>query len=118
MTHQPPKTEADIDLLCNVPGPEGVMWRLVKQWNPDGISTWMAGEGVRGTPIDHMLRAFGNLLSAAAFGFALNTDNPREAMMGPGGIIQHFQASLQAKVNAHKAKMPSGIIMPQPGEMS
>jgi hypothetical protein len=117
MTISPNPANPDLDTLCNIPGPEGVLWRLVKLWDPNGIQTWLAGEAVRGTSIDDLLRALGNMLSAAAFGVAVNTDNPREALMGRAGILDHFNASLQAKVNTYKSATPSGIIMPKPGEM-
>lgn len=107
------KTPTEIDEHCLRPGPEGTLWRLVKHWNPDGIGDWMVGEHVRGTPAPELGRCLGELMAAAVFGFGQQTDNPRDAMLGPHGIVQSFQQALQSKVDRHRImQSEGGVFLP------
>lgn len=107
------KTAAEIDILCTKPGVEGVLWRLVKQWNPDDIEAWLKGEQVRATDVHDLSRALGELLASVIMGYAVNTTDPRDAVSGPRGVLAHLNRSLQAKVNRHREhKSPGGVFLP------
>lgn len=98
------KSEAEILMMCNLPGPEGVLWRLIREWNPDQITNWMRIEEAKGTPLDQATFALGNLLGTVAYVYVQNT--------GDRSIVDAFQRSLQAKINADKRRSGGGIILP------
>lgn len=112
------KTAIEIDTLGTKPGVEGVIWRLVKHWNPDGLEAWLKDEQLRGTDVDDLARALGEVMAGATMGYAVNTLDPQNAVVGPRGVVQAFQRSLQAKVNRHNTHMsPGGVFLPPEGGM-
>lgn len=110
------KTVAEIETLGTMPGVEGVMWRLVKHWNPDDIEAWLKEEQARGTDVNDLSRAIGEVMAGVIMGYAVNTTDPRDAVAGPKGVVACFNRSLQAKVNRHREhKTPGGVFLPPEG---
>lgn len=112
------KTAVEIDMLGTKPGVEGVIWRLVKHWNPDNLEAWLKDEQLRCTDVDDLARALGEVMAGATMGYAVNTLDPCGAVIGPKGVVQAFQHSLQAKVNRHSTNVtPGGVFLPPEGGM-
>jgi hypothetical protein len=107
------KTEAEIELLGMRPGAEGVLWRLVKHWNPDGVTDWMRAEHMRMTRQQDMNHALGGLLASVAIGFARNSPDFEAALFEHGfGLKDRFQRELQEKL-ARERMSEGGIILPR-----
>lgn len=109
------KTEQEIETNSQQPGVEGCTWRLVKHWNPDGVGDWITGEMNRQTPTQYTAVAMGSLMAAAVFGFGNCTSHFEESVMGPQGVVHHFNEQLKAKMN-RRVRTDGGVILPQPGE--
>lgn len=102
-----------IDDLAKRPGAEGAMWRLVRHWNPTGVSAWLAAEALAGTRETQLAAAMGNVMAGAAWGYANEMSDVRQALLGPHGVVPYFQHSLQAKVDRHRLRQsPGGIFLP------
>src|SRR4051812_20448764 len=105
MNPQASSTKPDLETLGNLPGLEGVIWRLVGKWNVDHIRDWMQEEAVRGTSIEEMQIALGNVLATAVFAFSVNVDKD------VGGVVGPFAHALKAKEDRREGKGPR-IILP------
>lgn len=107
------KSASDIERLCGMSGPTGVLWRLIRDWNPDAIKNWMIAEDVRGTEPMLMAHTIGAMFGTVAYVFGTNASNvhgvnPRVAVEQ---IIQSMQVTLQGKIDDAR-RTPGGIIDP------
>lgn len=107
------KTAQEIDALCEAPGPAGVLWRLARAWNPDGIGAWIKAEKDRGTQAYDTANAVANMLASVAWGFATSTDAVMPAIEE---IEKIFAIALDNKKQRQQPK-PSGILMPSGNEI-
>lgn len=96
------------------PGVEGCSWRLVGHWDPALVAKWIEGERLRNTPVPIMAKALGDVMAAAAMGYAKNMDDVQAALLDSDGIVEAFQEALQARVNQHAGGLtPAGIFIPR-----
>lgn len=96
------------------PGAEGCSWRLIAHWDTVGVAKWIDGERLRNTPVNVMAAALGDVMACAAMGYAKSMDNVQAALLDKGGIVEAFQAALQARVNQHKTGItPGGVFVPR-----
>jgi hypothetical protein len=107
------KTPQEIELLCQAPGPTGVIWRLTRAWNPDGLGPWMKAEQERGTPPEDAATAIANMLAAIAWGFACQTTNVMPAIEE---IEKIFAIAVGIKKQRHQPN-PGGILIPSAGDI-
>lgn len=96
------------------PGVEGCSWRLIAHWDTVGVAKWIDGERLRNTPPPIMAKAIGDVMAAAAMGYAKSMDNVQAALLDSDGIVAAFQDALQARVNQHKTGVtPGGVFIPR-----
>lgn len=100
----------DLDAKCRMPGTEGSMWRLVRQWSPNGVPVWLEGEIRLGTPPMSAIRAMAEVTAGAVFGFAINMSDPPRVMWE---VQDYVRNSLAQKMHrqVHK-RTPSGVFLP------
>lgn len=108
----------NIDQLAMQPGVEGSLFRLVKEWNPDGVGRWLQAERLRQTPAMDLPRCVGQVMAAAVYGFGLSMNDGAAAVTGPHGVIRFFERDLQRKISTGTVtRTAGGIYVPAKGEI-
>lgn len=102
----------DFEAKCQLPGPAGALWRLVKVWDPDAIDAWIKGEMLRGTPPRVLAGCIADVMAGAAYVFAQHVAEKHEAMLGDNGILGLFRESAEIKLRQLQGgpPVPGGIL--------
>lgn len=103
--------KAELNRLCNQPGSEGALWRLVRTWDPDKLAHWLLSEKAKGLTPDQAVAFVAEVMAGAAFVLANHLGGDRQgAILGDRGLVKMLQHSI-----AHKLSQVGGrhnIIIP------
>jgi hypothetical protein len=92
--------QIELNRLCQSPGQEGALWRLVRSWDPDKVAQWLMSEKARGSiaPMD-AASCVAEVMAGAAFVFAQRLSGDRaNAILGSGGLCAMMRASVEHKL--------------------
>lgn len=104
-------TPAELNRLCQSPGMEGALWRLVRSWDPDRIAAWLEQEKRNGLPPEAAVGCVAEVMAGAAFVLAQHLQGDKKgAILGERGLMGLLRASV-----AHKLEQVGGkhIIVPR-----
>lgn len=97
--------QAELNRLCQLPGREGALWRLLRAWDPDKLLVWMAEERRRGASPDDIIHCVATAMSGAAFNVARNLGGDRRgAMLGGQGLVEQLRIMV-----AHQLEHVGGV---------
>lgn len=105
--------QAELNKLCQLPGREGALWRLLRAWDPDKLAAWMAEERRKGASPDDIIHCVATAMSGAAFIVAQQIGgDKRGAMLGDKGLVAQLRIMI-----AHQMERVGGIhrVAPLPG---
>ena len=105
---------AELNRLCQQPGGEGALWRLVRAWDPDKLTNWLSDERRRGgLAPEQAVACVAEVMAGAAFVLAQHLGGDKKgAMLGDRGLINMVKLSVE-----HKLGQVGGthIIVPSKG---
>lgn len=97
--------QAEINRLCQSPGVEGALWRLIRTWDPDKVVLWAMEERKKGADPEMVIHCVAEVMSGAAFSLAnLLGGDKRGAMLGDNGLLGQLRTMV-----AHKLDVVGGI---------
>lgn len=95
---------AELNALCQLPGVEGSLWRLLRSWDPDKLSGWIMSEKKKGATPEMLVHCVAEAMSGAAFVLAQHIGgDKRGAMLGDNGLVGQLRAQI-----AHKLDLVGG----------
>jgi hypothetical protein len=94
--------KADVNRLCQKPGPEGMAWRLIRGWDPAGkMLVWLQAERAKGMTPEVAVSIVAEAMAATAM--ALATEMPpnerRDVLLGGRGLVAQMVMSLNQKLS-------------------
>lgn len=91
---------AELNRLCNQSGSEGALWRLVRAWDPDKLSNWLAHEKRSGLTPDQAVAHVAEVMAGAAFVLANTLGGDKKgAILGDRGLLAMMRASIAHKLD-------------------
>lgn len=104
----------ELDKLCARPGNEGVLWRLVRAWDPDNLGSWLRIERRFGMQPEVAVNNVAEVMSGAAMVLANEMKGDRQgAIFGDQGLFPKLTT-----LTKHKLTQVGGahIILPSGGK--
>jgi len=103
--------QAELNRLCQLPGLEGCLWRLLRSWDPDVLSRWIIQEKARGATPDMLVHCVAEAMSGAAFVLAMHIGGDKRGMLlSERGLLGQLRAQINHKLDVvggqHKIILP------------
>lgn len=89
----------ELNRLCQQSGGEGALWRLVRAWDPDKLSSWLSHEKRGGLTPEQALACVAEVMAGAAFVLAQHLGGDKKgAMLGERGLVNMLRMSISHKL--------------------
>lgn len=99
-------TPRELAELCNQPGGEGALWRLIRAWDPDKLAEWARTERkATGLSPEQAVACAAEVIAGAMFALAQQLGgDKRGAILGERGLVSMVRLSV-----AHKMDQVGGV---------
>lgn len=91
--------QAEFNRLCQKPGGEGALWRLVRSWDPDKLTRWLQEEKRKGLTPEQAIAIVAEVMSGMALilANALGGDK-KGAILGQQGLCTMMRQAVEYKL--------------------
>lgn len=91
----------EVARLCQRPGVEGSLWRLIRALDPDKVKQWLYEERTtKGLGLEDAMNCVAELQGLIAFIFASQLGgDKKEAIIGSRGLIERTKLSVTHKLD-------------------